>query len=144
MVPTLHSHPQQIRQNTKLSRWTSASVKLPAHVCACVCVWLGGRQKDHVCVSECGCVLMDRQMGGSTGTVDEGFTLQLARSAARAHTRRWRKEVGWRPACVCVCAAAALASGGQQPHPTRRRRICSDMQTCVTSCRGHKRVNSSL
>lgn len=77
----------------------------------------------------CGCVLMDRQMGRSRGTVDEGFTLQLALSAplcCNTHTQGWQKRSAGTE-CVCQCAwgvcvlgggfgvAAALASGGQLP-----------------------------
>ena len=74
-------------------------------VCVCVCVFV--------------CVLMDRQMGQSRRTVDEGFTVQLALSPSlcRRHTgrdtKKKKKKVDWHLfGCVCVCVGGGVWFGG--------------------------------
>lgn len=57
------------------------------------------------------CVFIGRQMGSSTRTVDQGFTLQLVLSPPQTYTQTQKRSTGI-GVCMHVCVAAALASGG--------------------------------
>lgn len=57
-------------------------------------------------VYECVYLLMDRQMGQSLGTVDEGFRLQLPLSlplCSNLTLKHAKKSTGTICVCVCVC-----------------------------------------